>query len=193
MVGAGLFVTTGAGAQTTTTTSSSTTSSTVAVTTTMAATTTTTVANPCAGQPCTVDPPVATLSGSGGETPLSPLPYCWRAPTSGTDGPVTRCATPALALDIPVGLVVRQGETLTLRFGIGMSPTQVVLARRDQPTTALTPGNPTVFVADLPVGQQLVSFVTTWLQGEATYLVKLDVRAAAVPTTSSPRPLALTG
>jgi hypothetical protein len=73
----------------------------------------------------------------------------------------------------------------------------VVLSGGDQPsgrtTTALTPANPTMFVADLPVGEQLVSFLTQWNQGNASYLLKLDVRAPARPVSQEPRPLALTG
>jgi len=106
---------------------------------------------------------------------------------------VTACLLATLAPDIPVGLVVRRGETLTLRFAIGMAPTEVRLRRfpDGEPTTALTPANPTVFVNDLPVGVYLISFATKWNQGDASYVLKVDVRAPA--TASEPRVLALTG
>ena len=174
-------VASGAVAQTTTS-STSTSSST---STTATSTTSTTVVNPCTGQPCTAQPPVATLSGSGGDVRLDPFQFCWRA----IAGDVTQCALPALALDIPVGLVIRGGETLTLAFATTMRPTEVALLRGDQPgvnRTVLTPANPTVFVADLAVGVYMISFQTKWLQGDVSYSLKVDVRAA-------PRPLALTG
>ena len=130
VAGMGLFVGSGAGAQTTTT-SSSTTSSTAVVPNTSTTTTSTTLVNPCAGQPCTIDPPAATLSGSGGDVALSTTGGCWRAPVFGAEGPLTRCiaGTPAPFESIPVGLVVRNGEALTLRFAIGMAPIEVALQR----------------------------------------------------------------
>lgn len=193
VLGVGLFVGNGAGAQTTTS-SSSTTSSTALVPTTSPSTTSTTVVNPCTGQPCTVDPPVATLSGSGGDLRLSPLGGCWRPPVFGPEGPVTRCIAAALPPfeSIPVGLVVRTGETLTLRFAIGMAPTEVVV-RRDEQSTTLTAANPTTFVAGLPVGVYLIFFNTKWNQGTADYFLKVDVRAAAGPATPTTGNVALTG
>jgi len=95
---------------------------------------------------------------------------------------------------IPVGLVVRTGETLTLRFATGMAPTEVGVRRGDQTApSALTPGNPTVFTADLPAGVHLLFFNTTWAQGDAGYLLKVDVRAAAPPATPRPGTISLTG
>ena len=180
-------VASGAGAQTTTssTSTSTTSTSTSSTSTTSTSTTSTTVVNPCTGQPCTAQPPVATLSGSGGDVRLDPFEYCWRA----IAGDVTQCAAATLALDIPVRLVIRNGETLSLAFAAAIRPTDVVLQRGDQPgvtRSALTPANPTVFVADLPVGIYLISFQTKWNQGNVAYLLKVDVRA-------QPRPLALTG
>lgn len=197
LVAIGLLAGGGADAQTTTTsttTSSSTTSSTTVLTTTSTSTTSTTVVNPCAGQPCTDLPPVATLSGSGGDIRLNPFSYCWRlpAPVAG-HGLVTQCLAPALALDDPVQWVVRSGERLTLRFATDMSPTEIVLQRSDQPggtATPLTLANPTSFVADLPVGTVVLNFRTKWNQGDVTYRLKVEVRAA---TASEPRILALTG
>jgi len=192
----GVLAGNGAGAQTTTTssttTSSSTTSSPLVTTTTSTSTTSTTVVNPCTGQPCTVQPPQATLSGSGGEAALLLSRSCWRSPTPTAQGLVTACLLATLAPDIPVGLVVRRGETLTLQFVIGMAPTEVRLLRfPDGEPTTLTPANPTVFVNDLPVGVYLISFATKWNQGDASYVLKVDVRGPA--PVSDPRPLALTG
>jgi hypothetical protein len=174
----------------TTTSSSSTTSSTststssTSTSTTSTSTTSTTRVNPCTGQPCTVDPPVATLSGSGGSVRLTSFDYCWREVV----GELTKCLIAARALDVPVGLVVRAGETLTLRFDTTLLPREVVLHRENQTGagTALSPTNPTTFVADLPVGIYFISFTTKWNQGDVTYSLKVDVREQA-------RPLALTG
>ena len=178
----------GATAQTTSTstsTSSTSSSSTTSTSATSTSTTSTTVAHPCTNQPCTVDPPAATLSGSGGDARLGPFEACWREIT----GESTKCLVSTPALDEPVGLVIRAGETLTLRFDTTMRPSEVVLVRGDQPggnRTVLTPSNPTTFVADLPVGVYVISFQTKWTQGDVSYRLKVDVRAA-------PRPLALTG
>lgn len=128
---------------------------------------------------------MATLSGSGGNARLGPFSACWRDMT----GDTTTCLAAAVSLDEPVGLVVGTGETLTLRFDTTMRPSEAVLLRGDQPganPTVLTPANPTTFVADLPVGVYAISFQTKWTQGDVTYRIKVDVRAA-------PRPLALTG
>ena len=197
LVAIGLFAGGGAGAQTTTTTSSSTTTSAVPTTTsTSTSTTSTTVVNPCTGQPCTDLPPVATLTGSAGDVRINPFGYCWRLPAPVPGGPVTQClvATPAPDAEVPVGLVVRRGETLSLRFAATMTPTEVLLQRGDVPGVApvpLTAANPTSFVADLPVGTYYVVFKTKWNQGDVDYRLKVEVRAPA--TASEPRVLALTG
>jgi hypothetical protein len=91
-----------------------------------------------------------------------------------------------------VGLVIRNGETLTLSFASAMAPTGVVL-QRGEPTTPLTPANPTTLLANLPVGVYLISFNTTWNQGTANYLLKVDVRAAGGPATPTSGTIALTG
>jgi hypothetical protein len=174
----------GATAQTTSTSTSTTSTSTSSTTSTSVAstsTTSTTAVHPCTGQLCTADPPMATLSGSGGNARLGPFSACWREMT----GESTKCLAASVPLDEPVGLVVRTGETLTLRFDTTMRPSEVVLQSTGNPT-ALTPANPTTFVADLPVGVYAISFQTKWTQGNVTYRIKVDVRAA-------PRPLALTG
>jgi hypothetical protein len=173
-------------AQTTTSSSSTTSSSTstTSTSTTSTSTTSTTRVNPCTGQPCTAEPPVATLSGSGGSVRLTSFDYCWREIV----GELTKCVIAARAPDVPVGLVVRTGEMLTLRFETTLLPREVVLHRENQPGagTALTPTNPTTFVADLPVGVSFISLATKWNQGDVGYGLKIDVRA-------QPRPLALTG
>jgi hypothetical protein len=177
-----------------TTTSSSTTSSTststtsTSTSTTSASTTSTTRVNPCTGQPCTADPPEATLSGSGGSARLFPE-GCWQEIV----GELTKCVISARALDPPVGLVVRTGETLTLRFDTTLLPREVILHQENQPGagTVLTPANPTTFVADLPVGVYFISFTTKWAQGDVGYSLEIDVRAAT--PAQDPRPLALTG
>ena len=178
-------VSTTAGAQTTTT-SSSTSSSTTS--TSAVATTTTTLANPCVGQPCTARPPDAFLSGVNGEVRLDGGSSCWSSPVP--DG-VGVCID-VLAREPDAVLVVRAGETLTLRFATAMSPTFVRLERGGQPT-ALTPGNPVRFGADLPVGSHVVHISTGWLQGDMHYSVRLEVRATGAPATPSRGRIALTG
>ncbi len=178
-------VSTTAGAQTTT---SSSTSSSTTSTSTVATTTTTTLPNPCAGQPCTARPPDAFVAGFNGEVRLDNGSFCWRNPVP--DG-VGLCADSPLR-DPDAVLVVRAGETLALRFATAMSPTFVQLERGGQ-TTALTPGNPVRFGADLPVGSHVVRFFTRWLQGDMSYSVRLDVRAAGAPATPTRGNIALTG
>ncbi len=190
LVGLGLLTGGGAGAQTTTTTT------TAGGIIFPPPTTSTTVVNPCIGQPCTADPPAATLSGTGGNVRMTSFNFCWQDPAFAVDGPRSRCLAGALAPfeSIPVGLVVRSGEALTLSFDTRMSPTAVALERGDQ-TTALTARNPTEFTSSLPVGTYLVFFKTKWIQGNADYILKVQVRAAtagpATPRTGVP--IALTG
>jgi hypothetical protein len=176
--------TTTSSSSTTSSTSTSTSSTSTSTTSTSTSTTSTTRVNPCAGQPCTADPPAASLSGSGGSVGLPPDGYCWRE----IAGELTKCLISTRALEVPVGLVVRAGETLTLRFETTLLPREVVLHRENEAGagTVLTPSNPTTFVADFPVGVYFIGFATKWNQGDVGYGLKIDVRAA-------PRPLALTG
>jgi hypothetical protein len=176
-----------AGAQTTTTSTSSSTTGSSTTSTSAVATTSTTLPNPCAGQPCIAQPPDAFVSGVNGEVRLDRGSFCWSSPTPG----VGLCATAELR-DPDAVLVVRAGETLGLRFAIAMSPTFVRLERGGQ-TTALTPGNPVRFGADLPVGSHVVRFSTGWLQGDMGYSVRLDVRATGAPATPTRGRIALTG
>lgn len=179
-----------AGAQTTTT-SSSTTSSTTSTTT--LATTTTTFPDPCAGQPCTAQPPDAFVAGVNGEVRLDRGSSCWRSPGPDANGNFVALCSDVFPRDPDAVLIVRAGETLTLRFATAMSPTFVQLERGGQ-TTALTPGNPVRFGADLPVGSHVVRFFTRWLQGDMSYSVRLDVRAAGAPPATPTRGnIALTG
>jgi hypothetical protein len=174
-----------ADAQTTSTTSTTSTS-----TSTSTSTTSTTLVNPCAGQPCTTQPPVAVLSGSAGELTLGTGGYCWRQP----DGMTGVCVTAALAPEESrPTLVVRAGETLTLRFGTAMAPTSVMLNRGGDASLQLAATNPTTFRVDLAPGIFNGAFLAQWLQGDATYSVRLDVRAASRPDAQDPRPLSLTG
>ena len=99
-----------------------------------------------------------------------------------------------LAFEPDAVLVVQQGETLTLRFS-AMTPTEVHLQRGDQ-STPLIASNPVRFTADFPAGSShVVSFFTRWLQGDASYVVRLNVRAAGAPpaTPRTAANLTLTG
>ena len=177
-------ISSGATAQTTSTTSTST-SSTTTTSTTITPTTSTTFPALCAGRVCTDRPPPAFLAGVNGEVALEEGSHCWTPPVPNTQGQhLFLCADELAKVPDPI-LRVRAGETLTLRFGAAMTPTAVAFRRGEQ-STALTAGNPVRFPANLPVGVHELYFSTRWHQGDAAYLVRLDVRAA-------PRPLALTG
>jgi hypothetical protein len=115
---------------------------------------------------------------------------CWRSPAPDAQGNVVGICADVFDHVPEALLVARAGETLSLRFDTTMVPTFVQLDRGGQ-TTVLTAGNPTRFAADLPVGVHSVHFFTRWLQGDASYSVRLDVRAA--PPASQPRSLTLTG
>ncbi len=182
----------GAGAQTTTTTSSTTTStsSTATTSTTIVGTTSTTVPNPCAGQPCTERPPVAFLAGASGEVRLDQGGFCWRSATPNAEGQLVGVCTAVIPVDPPVTLVVTRGETLTLRFDAPGAPSQVRVAEGGD-VTALGAANPVRFAADHPVGFHTLDFTTVWLQGDVSYRVRLDVRAATTPRTGTN--IALTG
>lgn len=171
----------------TTTSSSSTSSST---TTSTSSTTSTTFLNPCAGQPCTDQPPAALLSGLNGEVRLDRGSSCWKRPDRDVPGGFIGVCADVFDRVPEALLEVRAGETLSLRFDTVLSPTFVQLTRGEQ-ATQLTPGNPTRFVPDLPVGIHVVHLFTRWSQGDASYSVRLDVRAAS--PAQDPRPLALTG
>ena len=178
-----------AGAQTTTT-SSSTSSSTTSTST--VATTTTTLPNRCAGQPCTARPPDAFVSGVNGEVRLDNGSFCWSSPAPDANGNLLGLCADSPLRDPDAVLVVRAGETLSLRFATAMSPTFVRLETGGQ-ATALTPGNPVRFAANLPVGSHVVHISTGWLQGDMHYSVRLDVRATGAPATPTRGRIALTG
>ena len=181
----------GAAAQTTTT--SSTTSTTSAVSTTVPSTTSTTstrVPNPCTGQPCTERPPQAFLAGASGEVGLTGGGFCWNSPTPDAQGHIIGVCVTVLLVDPPVTLVVRRGETLTLRFEAPGAPTRITLREKDV-ATPLAAGNPVRFAADYAVGFHTLDVSTLWLQGDVGYRVRLDVRAATTPRTG--RNIALTG
>lgn len=167
-----------AGAQTTTSSTSS------SSTTTSTSTTSTTVTNPCAGQVCTDRPPPAFLSGLAGEVALDDGGYCWRSPQPNAQGFLTAVCADVIGVEPRALLLVTAGEMLTLRFG-SMVPTEVVFVD-DGRSTALTPGNPIRFDANLSVGVHQIAILTKWLQGDAAYRLRLDVRAGG-------RPIALTG
>jgi hypothetical protein len=175
---------------TTTTTSVSTTTTTVAVTTSS-----TTLANPCAGRPCTTEPPGAVLST--GSTQLVPDrgSYCWRQP----EGDTTMClALSAMPGYQPPLLTVTEGEVVTVRFTspVPLVPEEVALVQAGERLALLVPANPTQFRVDLAPGiHASVALMTRWLQGDVPYFFRLDVRpppAGPTPPTAG-RTIALTG
>ncbi len=177
----------------TTTTTTTTTSSSSTTTSTVAPTTTTTLVNPCAGQPCTDEPPGVVLSTATAEIEAHQGSYCWRL----QEGSQTRCLALALAPDYkPPVLVVTEGETVTVRFTppVPGVPQQVSFANNGV-LTPLTAANPTSFRVDLPAGvHENLALITRWLQGEVPYGFRLDVRRAATSAPPSDgRVIALTG
>ena len=118
---------------------------------------------------------------------LDPGSFCWRNPAPNSQGLFGALCADRLAFEPTATLAVAVGETLTLRFS-ALTPTEVVL-QRDEQSTPLTAGNPTRFTVDLPIGVHTVGFFTRWLQGDASYYLRLDVRAAA----AQGRSLTLTG
>ncbi|MGI8809989.1 MAG: hypothetical protein ACR2KK_19525 [Acidimicrobiales bacterium] len=149
------------------------------------------MANRCTGQPCTAAPPQASLAGANGEVAIELLGSCWTSPTPNAQGQTTALCVDSFR-DPQAVLVVNRGETLTLRFATAGVPTRVSLERGDQ-STPLTAGNPTRFGSDLPAGVYIVRFFTAWLQGDAAYHVRLDVRAPAGPATPTTGNITLTG
>ena len=176
-------------AQTTTSsTSTSTTTSTVAPTTTS-----TTLADPCTGQPCTDEPPQVVLVAASGQIQADRGGYCWRRPAD----PNRFCVALARPLGYqPPTLVVTEGETVTVRFTPPVPGTPVdVSLGHDGVVTPLTTANPTTFrVTQAPGIHEGLAILTRWIQGEAPYGFRLDVRRAATPADpSGGRPITLTG
>src|SRR4051812_21780034 len=101
----GLFATGAAGAQTSTSTSTTSTSTSTSVP----------FVHPCTLQPCTAQPPQAFLSGSGGEVRLDQGSSCWSSPPD-AEGRFSSVCADATARVPDALLVVRAGETLSLRF-----------------------------------------------------------------------------
>ena len=181
-----LWLAPAAGAQTTTSSSTTSTSSTSSSTSTTVATTTSmTQPNPCAGQPCTDRPPQAFLAGADGEVRLDAGGHCWRGATPNLQGTIVGVCVSVLQVDPPVTLVVRRGETLTLRFDAPGAPTRITLREHNVPAP-LPAGNPVRFAADYSVGFHTLDVSTLWLQGDVGYRVRIEVRAA-------PGRIALTG
>jgi hypothetical protein len=160
------------------------------------------VANPCDTQPCSADPPAAFLSGASGEVRLDQGSSCWRSPAPNAQGQFIGRCLDTINREPDALLVVQAGETLTLRFA-ALTPTDVSL-QHDNQTTPLAASNPVRFQVGPAVGiqssgVQVVGFFTRWLQGDASYGVRLDVRpATAQPGTAPPArpgtgPLSLTG
>lgn len=173
--------------------SAQTTTSTTTSTSVVSTTTSTTLANPCTNQPCTEEPPQVVLVSASGQIQADRGGYCWRRPAD----PNRVC----VALARPQGyqppiLVVTEGETVTVRFTppVPGPPIDVSLGT-DGVVTALTAASPTTFRVTLAPGvYDNLAILTRWLQGEAPYGFRLDVRRAATPAEASGgRLIALTG
>ena len=103
---------------------------------------------------------------------------CWRSDP----------AAPALCADVfgfPSDasiLNVRRGDTVTVRFEVPDTPLGARVFLVDAPATdggsvrELVASNPTTFVADFPVGLHRIGLSTGWVQGDASYSFRLNVR-----------------
>jgi hypothetical protein len=119
--------------------------------------------------------------------------YCWRRPADPTRVCVALARLPGYQ---PPILVVTEGETVTVRFTPPVPGTPIdVSLGTDGVVTPLTAASPTTFRVTLAPGiHPNLAILTRWLQGEAPYGFRLDVRRAATPADpSGGRPIALTG
>ena len=175
------------------TTTSTTSTTSVTTTTTVAVTTTTTLPNPCAGRPCTTEPPGAVLSTSSTQLVPDRGSFCWLQPAGDTTMCLALAAVPGYE---PPLLVVTEGELVTVRFTapVPLVPEDVALVKSGERLVALPAANPTEFRVDLPPGlHETVALLTRWLQGGLQYSFRLDVRPRPAPTPPAGRTLALTG
>lgn len=125
------------------------------------------------------EPPAAFLASATSEVNLARGSYCWR------DGPAGRCADVIPDGRLPT-LEVRRGETLTLRFATSAQPTELALSREGRAPTPIAASNPTRFNVGLPPGSHDLLLTSRWAQGDASYAVRLVVKAGTTPRTAGP-------
>ena len=136
---------------------------------------------------CPPRPPAAFVAGDGGQIQADGSSFCWGVPGDGGLCADSHYQEPSQAL------AVQQREPLRLRFAIRNAPTfvaarPVIGAAGDVgDSIPVAGGNPSGFVADFPPGPTVLFIVTDWHQGDASYVVKLNVRAAPAPP-SAPGP-----
>ena len=123
-------------------------------------------------------PPGASLAGSQDSIRASAGSSCWRSDP----------AAPALCADTfgfpPEASIlnVRRGERVTIRFTSPEGPLAARVFLFDAPATdagsvrELLPSNPMSFVADFPMGLHRMGLSTGWVQGDSSYLFRLNVR-----------------
>ncbi|MGH9223867.1 MAG: hypothetical protein ACRD2W_08815 [Acidimicrobiales bacterium] len=122
---------------------------------------------------------------------------CWRiVPPSQFPAPI-RCTSVLLADPFPrAPLVVRPGETLTLRFEPPIRPSEVTIWRSATITDQATPlftapaQSPTTFAANFPTGDSIVLAMVRFSQGLVPYHFAVTVRPL---TTATDAPIAFTG
>ncbi|MCA1672793.1 MAG: hypothetical protein LC799_11510, partial [Actinobacteria bacterium] len=125
-----------------------------------------------------VRPPGVVLTGAQDSIRATQGSSCWRSDPAGQ----ALCAdSPGFPLGASI-LNVRRGETATVRFEAPDSPLGARVFLVDAPPTdagavrELVASNPTTFVADFPVGLHRVGLSTGWVQGDASYSFRLNVR-----------------
>ena len=119
---------------------------------------------------CPPRPPAAFLASAGGEIQADGSSFCWAV-----GGGLGLCADSDYR-EPSQALAVEQGETLLLRFAVRNAPASVAVR------PVLNDGTD---VADFPPGPTVLFIVTEWHQGDASYVVKLNVRAAPAPPSAA--------
>ena len=124
----------------------------------------------------TPGPPALLALGPGGTTaPVPAVRACWAV---GGQGPL--CYT-----DLPTGdeplLVVPPGAIVAIGFATG-SPLTIAITRLDAGGVRLpvTAPDRDLFVADFPLGTHNVIVTTTWPQGSADYLFRVEIRPVPI-------------
>ena len=123
-------------------------------------------------------PPAVTLAGRQDSIRATQGSSCWRSDPAGPALCADTFGFPATASI----LNVRRGEAVTIQFAAPDAPLNGRVFLVDAPATAggsvreLVGANPTTFVVDFPVGLHRIGLSTGWVQGDAAYSFRLNVR-----------------
>ena len=123
-------------------------------------------------------PPATSLSGPADSIRATLGSYCWKPDATAAALCADTFGFPSTASI----LNVRRGDKVTVRFDAPDNPLAVrVFVVDAAPTDAgsvreLAGSNPTTFTADLAPGLYRMGLSTAWVQGEASYSFRLNVR-----------------